>query len=136
MFDGQGWRNIIASENLVFFEVNVNGMGPIAGDVGEYPVFGGVQADTDARFFESGIHELAVDGPLAVQAIKAERANDARVDDRRKIVELHLLRLFAVVANGMAIHVEAKEEIALTCGQNFRPAAFLADDRSLAIDLI
>src|ERR1700722_17234137 len=66
----------VAAENLVFLQVNVHGVRPVAGEVGEDPLLGAVLLDREAEL--GAIHELPVDRPLAVQAIELEGAHNPR----------------------------------------------------------
>src|SRR5215813_8148879 len=58
----------------MLLQVNVDGMRPVTGEVGQEPVLHAVLLHGEAE--GAAIHELAVDRPLPVQAVELEGADD------------------------------------------------------------
>jgi hypothetical protein len=76
LLDGQNRRRAVAREDLVLLEVDMDGVRPISRKVREYPLFRAVLRHGETEVV--AVHELTVDRPLPVQAIKLEGANDPR----------------------------------------------------------
>src|SRR5580704_19523501 len=81
-----GGPHPVATQNLMLLEVDVNRVRPITGEVGQQPLLRAVLPDGEAEGV--AVHELAVNRPLAVQAIELERADNARLRcGARQLVE-------------------------------------------------
>src|ERR1700722_19659186 len=82
----------VAAQDPVLLQVNMDGVGPIARKVSQQPLLNAVLLHGEAEHLcglatrsaipVPAIEELAVDGPLAVQAVKLERAHDSGMDVR------------------------------------------------------
>ena len=59
----------------MFLKVDVNGVRPIPGEVREQPLLHAVLLHGKPEFV--AVHELTVNGPLAVQAVELEGAHDS-----------------------------------------------------------
>src|SRR5215469_17190960 len=81
---GHGWSDSVACQDPVLLQVNVNGMRPVTGKVGQEPLLHAVLLHREAESLreaagtDAAIHELPVDGPLPVQAVELERPRDSR----------------------------------------------------------
>ena len=74
-FNGQRRSGAVTREDLVFLKVDVNGVRPIPSEVREQPLLHAVLLHGKPEFV--AVHELTVNGPLAVQAVELEGAHDS-----------------------------------------------------------
>ena len=125
-FDRQRSAFTVAGENLVLLQVNVHRMGPISCEVGQEPLLHAVLLHREAEGLgeaagaNAAVHELAVDGPLAIQAVKLECADDPGLHvGAGELVEGGIGgRIHAVVADRGSTHPELQQEMALSGWQN------------------
>src|SRR5215813_2803670 len=110
--DGQRRRHAVARENLVLFKMDVNGVRPIAGGVGQDPMLAAVLLDEKPKMV--AVHELAVDGPLAVQPVELECPDDPwGVTGARKTVERLSRGVPTAIDNRRPTHPELQQPVAL-----------------------
>src|SRR4029077_5388157 len=120
------WCNPVAAQDLVLLQMNMDGMGPIARKVSQEPLLHAVLLHGDAEHLRglatrsaipvTAIEELAVDGPLAVQAVKLERAHDPGFDlGAGQLVESGIRRrIHAVVRHIGTGYPELQDQVALS----------------------
>src|SRR5215471_13315806 len=97
----------VASEDLMFLQMNVNGMGPITREVCQHPVLSGVLLDREANAV--AIHEGAVDRPLSVEPVKTEVAYDCGLlRGARQVVAPEETGLDTVVIRTVVVHVKSQ----------------------------
>src|SRR5262249_3269071 len=97
-------------------QVDVDGVGPIAGSVEQNPVLHAVLLHLEPRRARklgawlncSAIHELAVDRPLAIQAVKFESPGDpGRCTRARELIEPRIVGgVYAVIGDRAAADTE------------------------------
>src|SRR5262249_38223671 len=101
----------VALQELELLEVDVDRVLPAAGAVLEDPVLGGVAAHAVADAVAA--HELAVDLPLAVPALEAEVAREARfLGLVGELVEGRLARGIDAVVPDTIADAELEQEVA------------------------
>src|SRR6266567_2374468 len=89
------------AQDLVFLQMNVDGVLPVVAGVDQNPVLCAVLRHCEAQLI--AVSKLVVDDPLAVVAIKDEVPCDARRDDARQLIERRMCcRVNAIVADGGA----------------------------------
>src|SRR5882724_12884690 len=69
----------------MFFQMDMDGVLPIAPRIDEHPVFGAVLRYSEAEFIT--VREPVIDDPLAIAAVEFEVPRDPRRDDRWQLVE-------------------------------------------------
>ena len=96
----------------MLLEMDVHRVRPIARQIGQKPLLHTVLLDREAEVI--AVHELAIDRPLAVQAIELERAHDSRRRVRAgQLIEARFGgRIHTVVGDLRAGHPELQNEIA------------------------
>src|SRR6266699_591588 len=109
-----------SAQNLMFLQVNVDGVLPVVARVHQDPVLRAVLRNGEPQFVAVG--KLVVDYPLAVIAIKDKIPRDARCDHTWQLVERRMRRrVNTVVGDGgadpeldtiFAIGVSGSENIA------------------------
>jgi len=67
---------VTSAQDAVLFQMDVNGVLPIAPGIGEYPVFGAVLRYREAEFIT--VREPVINNPLAIVAVELEVPHDAR----------------------------------------------------------
>src|SRR5216683_402954 len=89
------------AQDLMFLEVDVNGMLPVAARIDKRPVFGAVLRHGEAE--DVAVGKLIIDDPLAVLAVKDEVARNPRSHDAGQLVEgWPGRRINAAIADGGA----------------------------------
>ncbi len=73
------------AQDLVFLQMDVNGMLPVAARVDNRPVLGAVLRHREAE--DVAVGKLIIDNPLAVLAVKDEVARNPRSHDAGQLVE-------------------------------------------------
>src|SRR5499427_1092204 len=117
ILDRERWRLPVARQDLVLFEVDVDRMGPIPAEVHQDPLLHAVLLHREPE--RVAIHELAVDGPLAIQAVELEGPDRRGVEvGAWERVKLLLRRRQTVVDGGSAGHAELQQQIAAAGGQD------------------
>src|SRR3989454_4808840 len=96
----------------------VDRMGPIAGSIEQDPVLYAVLLHQEAEMVAG--HELAVDGPLAIQAVELERTRDAgrRRGVRQRVERRVGRRIHTAILDALRAHLELQQEVALPSRQN------------------
>src|SRR5215469_4343155 len=143
-----GWGLAVAAQDLVLLEVDVDRVGPIAGEVGEEPALAAVLLDREAESLgeaagtDAAIHKLAVDGPLSVEPVELEGSHEPRSIRRgRQTVERLRPGVRAPVPDGFAADLELQDQVAraghLDCRDGFgeNVGAFSVDSLILGEEL-
>src|SRR5260370_34097589 len=101
----------------MLLQMYVHRMGPIAGSVEQDPVLHGVLLHQEAEMVAG--HELAVDGPLAIQAVEFERASDAwrRRGVRQRVERRVGRRIHTPILDPRRTYLELQQEVALPSRQ-------------------
>src|SRR5258708_26022438 len=96
----------------MLLEVEVYRMRPMPGEIGQEPLLHAVLLDCETK--SVAVHELAVDRPLAVQAVELEGAHDPRRigGGRQRIESRRRRRVHTVIRNLGTGHAELQYEIA------------------------
>jgi hypothetical protein len=120
-------RHAVAAQDLKLLDVNVNRVHPPAGVVLQSPLLDGVLLHAKPDVAAVGVHEPAVDLPLAVAALKLQGAGHAR---RRRLVgqrvKAHGRGIGAAIGDRhRSLHPELHDEIARARGERVarRPSA-------------
>src|SRR3984957_2522121 len=123
---GHGRSHSVAAQDLVFLQVDVDRVRPVSRQVREQPLLDAVLLHGEAEHLRRlatrsvipvpAIEELAVDGPLAVQAVKLERAHDPGLDlsAGQLVVSGLRRRIHAVVPHVGTGYLELQDEVALS----------------------
>src|SRR5215813_4567227 len=80
LLDRQRRGHAVARQNLMLLQMNMDRVRPVACCVCKEPVLDTVLLDTEADVV--AVHELAVDGPLSIQAVELEGPGDTRSGGR------------------------------------------------------
>src|SRR5580658_3693870 len=129
LLDGQGRRQSVACEDLVFLQVDMDWMGPVPGQVREDPLLRAVLRDREAELV--AVHELAVYRPLPVQAVELERADDPRrrIGAGERVEAGVRCRIHAIVLNCLRTYLELQQQVSRSGWQDIRehgPASIAA----------
>src|SRR5260370_1762644 len=112
---------------MVFFQVDLDGVGPVTRQVGQKPVLDAVLLHREPEVLrktpgrwaggaKTTVHELPVHRPLAIQAIELERSRDAwgcrGIGER---VERGICRrVHAVVRDGLGAYLDLQQQFTLS----------------------
>ena len=111
-----GRRVAVATDDLVFFEVNVNGVLPVKAAL-QVPLLRSVATDAEADLV--AVEEFVVDHPLAVSTVELELTALINRRPRRHVVEVRVgRRVYASISDRVGNHSELKHLIALACGND------------------
>src|SRR5688572_19145738 len=112
----QRGRISVSLQNLMFLEVNMNWMRPIASAL-EFPDLSRISLDSETNIV--AVKEFAVDYPLSILTVELEATRDAFSHARRNLVEGRIgSRVNAVVCYRIRDDAKLKHLIPLTCRKN------------------